>query len=135
MVYRSGPSSVISPRRDVTNRGRAAAPSRNNGHAKPGANVAARPVTPAEAAQARLFERILQTELLELQRREKLMARYGAQRGAYNQWSAEQDTGLSVRIRELTHLLGALRDRFSEPATEGFMSPRVHSLEPVVRLA
>lgn len=137
MVYRSGAGSVISPRRDLTDRGRPVARSHNNGHslAEPGADIAARPVTPAEAAQARLFERILNAELLELQRREKLMARYGAQRGARNQRLPEQPTELSVRISELIRLLDALRDRFSEPATEGFMSPRVHSLEPIVRPA
>jgi hypothetical protein len=137
MVYRSGAGSVISPRRDVTDRGRPVARSHNNGHslAEPGADIAARPVPPAEAAQARLFERILNAELLELQRRQKLMARYGAHRGAYNQRLPEQPTELSVRISELVRLLDALRDRFSEPVTEGFRSARVHSLEPIARPA
>ncbi|MBV9319273.1 MAG: hypothetical protein JOZ23_10505 [Mycobacterium sp.] len=137
MVYRSGPGPVVLPRSDVTDRRRPGARSHNNGHSLPesGADIAARPITSAEAAQARLFERILNAELLELQRREKLMARYGAQRGAYNQRLPEQPTELSVRINELIRLLDALRDRFSEPAMEGFMSARVHSLEPIVRPA
>ena len=134
MVYRAGPGPVVSPRRDVTDRGRAALRSHDNGRGlpKPGTGLAARPIAPAEAAQARLFERILKAELLELQRREKLMARYGAQRGAHN---LEQSSELSVRISELIRLLDALHDRFSEPATEGYVSPPVHSLEPIVRPA
>jgi hypothetical protein len=141
MVYRLESGRVASPRRGLNDRGRQVARSAHpdNGLSSPkarstfwlgsGPDVAPRPVTPAEAAQARLFERMLHAELVQLQHREKLMALRAPQRGPGGQPRLEQAQEVRARIRELNHLLKGLRDRFSEPAKEGSMSPRSHSLK------
>lgn len=77
-----------------------------------GAEVAARPVSPAEAAQAWLFERILHVELLQLQRRLDQVAGEQLMRQEVNE--------LTDRIAELDRLLRGLGDRFGQSAQPGF---------------
>ena len=120
MVHHSGPGQVVSPRRNVTGLGRPDARSaRRNSRSslrplsirdtdKAGAGTAARPVSPAEAAQARLFEKILYPELLQLQRHLNLVA------GDHRMRKEAED--LTGRIAELHRLLSAMGARFGEPA-------------------
>lgn len=136
MDYRFASASGVPAPRDVTGPRRPTArlhrrhtgPSLPTSLSNSSSGIAARPITPAEAAQARLFERIFRAELVELRHREQFVARYAARRGAHDQRSSEQHTELSARIRELSDLLGALRDRFGAPATEDFMSPRAQAI-------
>ncbi len=117
MVYPSMSSQVASPR----DRGRSVLHSARRNHGRSslrplsichtdaaGAEVAARCVSPAEAAQARLFEKILYPELLQRQRRLELVA-------AHPRMRAEAQE-LTTRIAELHRLLSAIGARFGEPA-------------------
>ena len=76
--------------------------------ARAGADAVARPVAPAEAAQARHFEKILLPELLQLQRRLDLVAA--------DQRMRDKARELTARIAELHRLLSALGARFGQPA-------------------
>lgn len=94
MAYRVQRGPVASPRRGVIDRRRMAAPS--PGHQN-GRLSAARPVTAAEAAQARLFEGILRDEIAEF------MSLPPEARGEQR-----------ARVQEVDRLLVALRDRFPQ---------------------
>ena len=83
------------------------------------ASVAARPVNPAEVAQARVFERLLQAEAAELQELAHRMP------GAVDQPSDLDGSAWSwdlmqirARIDEVQGLLQALRGRFPHPLPE-----------------
>ena len=76
---------------------------------KPGADVGTRARTAGDAAQARRFVQMLQTELVQLQRR---LAYVGN-----DQRIRDEVRELTVRTAELQRLLAALRARFGEPAT------------------
>ena len=83
------------------------------------ASVVPRPVNPAEVAQARVFERLLQAESAELQELAHRMA------GAVDQPSDLDSSAPSwdlmqirARIDEVQRLLQALRGRFPPPLPE-----------------
>ena len=83
------------------------------------ANVVPRPVNPAEVAQARVFERLLQAESAELQELAHRMA------GALDQPSDLDSSAPSwdliqirARVDEVQRLLQALRGRFPPPLPE-----------------
>ena len=127
MVHHSGPGQAVSPRRNVTGLGRPDARSaRRNSRSSlrplsirdtnEARATAARPVSPAEAAQARLFEKILYPELLQLQRRLDLVAGDRRLRG-----EADELTG---RVAELHRLLSAMGARFGEPVKPAFLVRR-----------
>lgn len=117
MEYRAQWGQVASPRGGVIDRGRIAArsPGHNNGRSlqKPlnahqihsVADIAARPVRPAEAAQARLFEDILRAEIAELLN-----------------LPSDARSELGARIQEVDRLLKALRDRFPRGPMAGASS-------------
>jgi hypothetical protein len=100
-----------------------ALPRSSIGHPRPStADVAACPVHPADAAQAGLFEGILQAEIAELRQLAMVMvARWAETNGNANR-PAKPLTELTASIEELHRLLKALRNRFppgpwlSEPA-------------------
>jgi hypothetical protein len=131
MVHQSVSSQVASPR----DRGQSGAhPARRN-HSRASvrplsirhtdatrADVAARPVSPAEAAQARLFERTLHVELVQLQRRLDQMA--GQQR------MREEINELTDRIAELHRLLRALGNRFGQTTEPAFIARRNRFIPP-----
>jgi hypothetical protein len=83
------------------------------------ASMVPRPVNPAEVAQARVFERLLQAESAELQELAHRLA------GAVDQQSDHDSSAPSwdlmqihERIEEVQRLLQALRGRFPHPAAE-----------------
>ena len=84
------------------------------------ASVVPRPVNPAEVAQARVFERLLQAESAELQELAHRMA------GAVDHQPSDLDSSapswdlmqIRARIDEVQHLLQALRGRFPPPLAE-----------------
>lgn len=114
MVHRSVSSQVPSPRdrgRPVSARhshGRSPRRSLSIHTARAGVDAVARPVAPAEAAQARHFEKILHPELLQLRRRLDLLAA--------DQRMRDEARELTARIAELHRLLTALGARFGQPA-------------------
>jgi hypothetical protein len=84
------------------------------------ASVSPRPVQPAEIAQARVFEGLLQTECAELQELARRMA------GARGQLPAPDDsrptgdlTQIRARIDEVHSLLRALQGRFPHSTPDG----------------
>jgi hypothetical protein len=126
MVYRSQREPVVPRRGTAINRGLAAvrSPGNNNGPAKPKPaavrhfrsvstpDVGARPIRPAEAAQARLFEKILRAEIAEMVH-----------------LPPEAREQLRDRIQQADGLIKALRDRFphgptvTTPPAAGLQSP------------
>ncbi|MDI3315819.1 MAG: hypothetical protein QJR12_16560 [Mycobacterium sp.] len=81
------------------------------GHPKPPAvDTATGPVHPADAAQAGLFEGILQAEIAELRQLAMLTVARWADTGAHHQ--PKPLTELTASIEELHRLLKALRNRF-----------------------
>jgi hypothetical protein len=76
---------------------------------KPSADVGTRTVTAGDAAQARRFVQMLQTELVQLQRR---LAHLGR-----DQRMRDEVSELTVRTAELQRLVAALSARFGEPPT------------------
>jgi hypothetical protein len=81
--------------------------------------VVPRPVNPAEVAQARVFERLLQAECAELQELAHRMAGAGDQPSDLDSsvpsWDLMQ---IRARIDEVQCLLQALRGRFPHPLPE-----------------
>jgi hypothetical protein len=70
----------------------------------------ARPTSPADRAQARLFDDLLDGELAELH---ELAARILARRGDRSEHRLRKDLReIDARFSEVRQLLGALRDRF-----------------------
>jgi hypothetical protein len=81
------------------------------------ASVVPRPVNPAEVAQARVFEGLLQAESAELQELACRMA--GAQQSDLNSSAPSWDLmQIRARIEEVQRLLQALRGRFPPPLPE-----------------
>ncbi|ORV17901.1 hypothetical protein AWB95_05715 [Mycobacterium celatum] len=83
-----------------------------------------RPVKPAEAAQARLFEEILQAEIAELRELAYRMAQ------SLDQQPASGSTGpaghllrIHSRIDEIHRLLNALRGRFPHSQRDAELQP------------
>lgn len=101
-------------------------------------DVATRPVTPAEEAQARLFEGILQVELVELLNLLRSMTLRGTGKRTDEHWSPETRTELSARIEEVHRLIHALQDRFphggllGEPSRRGLDSPEISTARVLV---
>jgi hypothetical protein len=83
-----------------------------------------RPAQPAEIAQARVFERLLQAECAELQELAHRMAgdRY-QQAGPDDSRPSGELTELRARIDEVHGLLRALQGRFPHPAPDGDRYP------------
>jgi hypothetical protein len=74
-----------------------------------------RPAQPAEIAQARVFERLLQAECAELS---ELAQRIAADEPD-DSTPSEEVTQIRARIDEVVHLLRALQGRFPHSAPEG----------------
>ncbi len=91
----------------------------------PAADMSARPVNPAETAQAAHFEAMLQIELLQLRGLMTSMTPCWAEEGTDQHRPPAALTQLGARLREVDRLLSALRDRFlhkplvDEPAERG----------------
>ena len=89
------------------------------------ADVAERPVTPAEAAQARLFEGILQREIVQLLSLVRPVAPRWAEKSAHEHRPPAARTEVDARIDEVDRLLKALRDRFPrDPSVGGPLESR-----------
>jgi hypothetical protein len=140
MMQRSQWGPVASPRGRVIDQRRVAARSPkppNAGHIRSAADIVARPVSLAEAAQAKLFESILQVELYRLQDLEKLVTLRGTRADPDELRAAAELRELSAGIEEVNHLLKALRDRFlhagmvGAPAEQGVKSPHVTPSKPL----
>lgn len=130
-MYRWESAALASPFGDVNGGGRGAArwPRHKNAHSLPkppntyrirsAADVAARPVTPAEVAQARYFEAILQAEIVQFQNLSKLRAPrwMGGSTGEHRPPAGRTEP--DGRIEEVDRLLKALRDRFPHGALGG----------------
>lgn len=84
----------------------------------PTADAPARPVIPAEAAQAEQFATMLQVELVHLQGMLKSLTPRWAGSGAEDHRRPAAQTQLAARLQEVDRLLRALRNRFPN-------SPRV----------
>lgn len=103
-------SGRINPRSARPNHGRPALrPLSTCRTEKPSADVGTRARTAGDAAQARRFVQMLQSELVQLQRR---LAYVGSDQRMRNEVSE-----LTARTAELQRLLAALSDRFGAPAT------------------
>jgi hypothetical protein len=100
MAYRPHGGTVV-PRHTAASKPRAGGATAND-------VVAQRHVTPAEQAQARLFEAMLRTEIVELLN-----------------LPPEGQAEMRSRIEELDRLIKALRHRFPQPP-----NPLVHELRP-----
>lgn len=124
--------SLASSRRPRNSRGRWAAPaeySTVSDARMPQKNVVSRraignsgvprPVNPAEVAQARVFERLLQAEFAELQDLAHHTAGVGDQPSASDSSAPSWDLmQIRARIEEVQCLLQALRGRFPAPLPE-----------------
>jgi parvulin-like peptidyl-prolyl isomerase len=133
MANRPQSGLVASPSGIVIERGRAAArpiagqngPSRSKPpygcHIHPEAEAVAPQVAPAEVAQARLFEIILQAELHRLQDDlvEKLATSQATKHGSDDQLTDEELAQRNADIEEVNQLLKALRYRFLQAETTG----------------
>jgi hypothetical protein len=137
MVYRSQPVPVASPRGDVIPTGRMAAhaPGRQNKPSIPeppyrrrirsAGDAVATPLSPAEVAQARIFESTLQAELHRLQ---DSVVTLTTRPNSDEQQAGEQLRTLMAGIEEVDRLLKALRYRFlfagimDVPAEQGIKS-------------
>lgn len=88
---------------------------------RPEAEVVATPAAPAEVAQARLFEIILQAELHRLQDDlvEQLAPSRETKRGSDEQLADEELAQRKADIEEVNQLLEALRHRFLQTETAG----------------
>ena len=79
-----------------------------------------RPAQPAEIAQARVFERLLEAEGVELQELANRIARDSDQRPGPDESRASDDlTALHARIDEVHALLRTLHKRFPHSAPDG----------------
>ena len=84
------------------------------------ADLAPRAVTPADTAQARFFEAVLEGEIVELRGLVKSMTSRWPAGGTGEHRPPETLTELAARIGELDRLLKALRDRFPHgPCVDG----------------
>ena len=79
-----------------------------------------RPAQPAEIAQARVFERLLQAECAELQ---ELAHRIAQQPGPDDSRPSGELTQIRARIDEVHGLLRALQGRFPHSAPDGDHHP------------
>jgi len=77
-------------------------------------DVTACPVHPADAAQAGLFERILQAEIAELRQLATLLVPRWTDSGTDDHRLLNTFTELTARIEEVDRMLEALRDRFPQ---------------------
>jgi hypothetical protein len=101
------------------------APKATNGHLTLRATgVLERTVEPAEVAQARLFEGILQAEFAELHHLVYRMAgSLDRQLDVHGHEPSPDLLGLHARIDEVQRLLQALRCRFPHPGWDGELRP------------
>lgn len=84
----------------------------------------AHPMRPAEVAQARLFERILQAEVAELHQLAYRMADSMDQQHEIGSTPPTRHLGqIHSRIDEIHRLLSALRGRFPQSQWEGDLQP------------
>jgi hypothetical protein len=84
----------------------------------------ARPAPPAEVAQARLFEGILQAEFAELhQRAYHMSGSLDRQRGVDSHQPCRDLLRIHERMDEVHRLLLALRGRFPQPRWDGELQP------------
>jgi hypothetical protein len=100
-------------------------PKATNGHRTLGAtDMLQRTVQPAEVAQARLFEGILQAEFAELHHLAYRMAGSFERQTDLNGHEPSGDLlRLHARIDEVQRLLEALRRRFPHPGWDGELQP------------
>jgi len=93
------------------------------------ADTAKRPVTPGDAAQARIFERMLQAEISQLRSRVLPIGVRQIRPAAAGKRPPAQSAEASARVRELNQLLEALQDRFGNSAERRCVAPRDHAIE------
>jgi hypothetical protein len=94
------------------------------GHRLGGSNLLERTVQPAEVAQARIFEGILQAEFAELRHLAYRISGSLDRQPDLNGHEASEDLRrLHERIDEVQRLLEALRGRFPHPRWDGELQP------------
>ena len=91
------------------------------------ANIAAGPANSADAAQAGLFEGILQAEIAQLRQMAMVMIPRVPAKSTRDRRPPRSFTELTARMEEVHRLLTALRDRFPERAVLGAPSERAVS--------
>lgn len=113
MVHPTQSAPLALPRNSMPDRGHWATVSPVSHKMFAPTEVLPRPVNPAELAQARLFEKTLEAEFVELNRiAGGLAARPTASQGGAGGSQPPQLSRIHARIGEVHRLIEALRDRF-----------------------